>query len=242
MKQYKKMLFIVAHPDDAELSFGGTILKSIKNGCEVKVLVMTNGELAVENISSKRKNKKIRYTEQMNASKYGNFMVEFLGLKDGYVINSLKIRKKLIKRILKYRPDIIFTHAKNDYHPDHRYTGILVEDTLVLSSVSKYIKKLKPLNYNPIVLFAFNKFKKPNEFSNDVIVNISDEYEEKIKLAYFHKSQFKSFNDCKKMIDDLDELQLEILDKKQGTHYEIYDMSEYALDSEKEDFLSNSKL
>ena len=142
MKEYKKMLFIVAHPDDAELSFGGTILKLKKQGCEVKVLVMTYGNSIGNN--SKRKHKKIRYNEQLNSSKYGGFMVDFLGLNDGYVINSIKNRKKLIKEILKFRPDVIFTHAKNDYHPDHRYTGILVEDCLVLSNINNYVKKLVP--------------------------------------------------------------------------------------------------
>lgn len=240
MDKYKRMLFVVAHPDDAEICAGGTILKLSKKGYDIKVLVMTNGSLntisKIRILSSKK-----RKLEQKNAAIYGNFSYEILAIPDGELTPSLKNRKKLINKIKLFQPHVIFTHRKNDYHPDHRYTSQLVEDSLVLMCMEKYCPKYNKLDYNPILLYFWDRFQKPIMFVPDIVVNIEKFYSQKIKLTYQHTSQFSSYIACKQVLDDNNALQLKQKLNATSKYIETFEIGEYALLNEINNFKNNIK-
>lgn len=95
MKDYKKILFVVAHPDDAEICAGGTILKLCNKGYNVKVVMMTNGNLGINN-KSKYITKKIRLKEEKLAAKYAGFSYKILNNSDGMLKANINNRKKLL--------------------------------------------------------------------------------------------------------------------------------------------------
>ena len=114
-------LFIGSHPDDIELTCGGTVCKLVKSGKKAGILDLTRGELSTRGNLVQRK----RETEK--ASKVLGISVrQNLGLRDGEIQNNRASRLKLIKIIRKYRPEIIFAPYPSDRHPDHINASNLV--------------------------------------------------------------------------------------------------------------------
>ena len=126
------ILGIVAHPDDAELSFGGTLLVHQKKGYRTGVIDLTRGEL------STRGTPKIRLKETQSASKTLQLTVrENLDLADGFFENNKENQLKIIKQIRKYCPKIVITNALYERHPDHQRAAELVETSCFLSGLKK---------------------------------------------------------------------------------------------------------
>ena len=122
------ILVFAAHPDDAELGCGGTIIKHTSNGFSVGVIDLTKGELGT------RGSDKIRLEEAEAASKIMNLTLrENLSFDDGFFVNDDLHKKVIIKKIRKYRPDIILTNAPSDRHPDHARASQLTIDSCFLS-------------------------------------------------------------------------------------------------------------
>lgn len=238
MKSYKKILFVVAHPDDAEICAGGTILKLCNKGYNVKVVMMTNGNLGI-NDKPKYITKKIRFKEEKAAAKYAGFNYQILNNSDGMLKANINNRKKVINIIKEFQPDIIITHRKNDYHTDHRVTSQIVEDSLVLICSKNICKKYKHLSYNPIVLYFWDRFTKPYKFVCDIIVDITSFYEKKIELMYQHKSQFTSIETCKNISNQNNELQKKYCTNNDSNYVELFEIGEYSLINEVKDFKKN---
>lgn len=122
------LLIITAHPDDAELLFGGTINKYARKGNSVDILVITNGEnwnrLSIEDSG---KIKEIRETESREAAKVLNVnSVSFLNIDDG-LVNSKELVPILVSKIRDINPNIILTHSELEGHPDHKEVSISVK-------------------------------------------------------------------------------------------------------------------
>lgn len=222
----KKILLFCAHPDDAELSAGGTIKSFVKKGYKVKVVIMTNGNVG-NNDMSISKTLYIRNLEMKNAAKFLNYEVKTLNINDGEVLPKLKYRKLVIDEIRNFRPDIIMTHRNNDYHPDHRYTSVLVQDSLVLICSGNYSPKYNPLNYTPITLFFWDRFQKPYRFNADIVYNITNEFEDKIKALSIHESQYKNTKECRKVLIDINNEMKKTIDSS-FKYIEAFEVCEYA--------------
>jgi LmbE family N-acetylglucosaminyl deacetylase len=82
------------------------------------------------------------------------------------------------------------SHRPNDYHPDHRYTGVLVQDAAFMVAVPKFIPDVTPLAKNPVFLYYSDRFQKPNPFKADVVVSIDDVMEKKLAALERMESQF----------------------------------------------------
>ena len=115
-----------AHPDDCDIDAGGTAILFAKMGHNVKFVSLTNGdaghyELGGEELA------KIRYAEAQEAGK--RFGVEYVVLDnhDGQLMPTLENRLKVIREIRNWNADLVIAPRPNDYHPDHRYTGILIQ-------------------------------------------------------------------------------------------------------------------
>jgi len=126
------ILVLAAHPDDAEISCGGTIAKHIAIGKKVGVVDLTRGELGT------RGSAEIRDQEAAASSKVLGLSVrENLGLRDGFFQNSETDQLKVVQAIRKYRPEIVLTNAVHDRHPDHGRAAELVYQSTFLSGLTK---------------------------------------------------------------------------------------------------------
>lgn len=121
----KKVLAIGAHPDDIEQFCGGTLLLLKQKGCEIKLLIMTDGACGSQTLSDEEI-KGIRKKEMEEGARYLGAEVECLNIRDGCVTYELETVKRLVKVIREFAPSIIFTHPITDYMTDHAHTGRLV--------------------------------------------------------------------------------------------------------------------
>ena len=98
-------------------------------------------------------------------------------------------REQFIRLIRDFRPDLLFTHRINDYHPDHRHTGILVQDASYLIRVPNICPLTPHLSHAPVILYMHDGFQKPNSFTPDVVVAIDDVMDAKVDILHCHTSQ-----------------------------------------------------
>ena len=133
-----EILAFGAHPDDVELSCGGTILKEISQGKKVGIVDLTRGELGT------RGSAKIRDKEASKAAKIlGVAVRENLNFADGFFINDKKHQLEIIKTLRKYQPEIVLCNAIDDRHIDHSKGSKLVSDACFLSGLLKIKTELE---------------------------------------------------------------------------------------------------
>ena len=174
------ILVFAAHPDDAELGCGGTIIKHTSNGFSVGVIDLTKGELGT------RGSDKIRLEEAEAASKIMNLTLrENLSFDDGFFVNDDLHKKVIIKKIRKYRPDIILTNAPSDRHPDHARASQLTIDSCFLSGLEKIDTNQKV--WRPKAIYHYIQF---NNLNPDFVVDITKQFDQKIDAVKSYKSQF----------------------------------------------------
>jgi LmbE family N-acetylglucosaminyl deacetylase len=177
-----------AHPDDCDADAGGTAILFAKMGHNVKFVSLTNGD-AGHYAMGGGELAKIRIAEAQEAGK--RFGVEYTVLDnhDGELMPTLANRLKIIREIRKWNADIVITPRTNDYHPDHRYTAILVQDAAYLVIVPNIAPEVPPLKRNPVFLYAEDRFQKPNPFEPDIAVIIDEVFDQKIYGMAAHESQ-----------------------------------------------------
>src|SRR5207247_3870249 len=83
---------------------------------------------------------------------------------------NLENRRMLTRLIREWKADLVFSHRPNDYHPDHRYTGILVQDAAYMVTVPFFCPDVPPLKNNPVFMYYSDDFQKPNPFRPDIVV------------------------------------------------------------------------
>ena len=178
-----------AHPDDCDIETGGTAILFAKMGHNVKFVSMTNGDAGHQSKGGGAL-AKIRIAEAQEAGK--RFGVEYTVLDnhDGELMPTLANRLKIIREIRKWDADIVIAPRPNDYHPDHRYTGILVQDAAYMVIVPNVAPEVPPLQKNPVFLYCEDGFQKPNPFEPDVAVIIDEVFDQKIYAMSAHESQF----------------------------------------------------
>ena len=169
-----------AHPDDVELGCGGTIIKHIENNLKVGIIDLTTGDLGT------RGNAKIRLEEADAASKVMGLSVrENLNFKDGFFLNDEEHKNALIKKIRKYKPEIVLTNAPSDRHPDHARASQLTIDACFLSGLEKINTNQEV--WRPKAIYHYIQF---NNLSPDFVVDISGYFDKKITAIKEYKSQF----------------------------------------------------
>ncbi len=175
------ILVMAAHPDDAELSCAGTILKHIAAGKKVGIVDFTRGELGT------RGTPEIRLQESADATKIlGLHARENLGIRDGFFRNDEKTQLKLIEVIRKYQPDIVLANALEDRHPDHGKGAQLAIDTCFLSGL-RQIKTGDLPAWRPAQVYHYiqDRYLEP-----DFVVDISSQWDQKEAAIRAFKSQF----------------------------------------------------
>jgi LmbE family N-acetylglucosaminyl deacetylase len=178
-----------AHPDDCELQAGGTAALWAAKGHAVKFVSVTNGDIGHwkekgRALASRRK------LEVENAAKILGITVAVLDNHDGELLPTLENRRKITRLIRDWKADIVISHRPNDYHPDHRYTGVLVQDAAYMVVVPNVTPDTPPLRKNPVFLYYEDGFQRPQPFRPDVAISIDDVFSKKIDALDAHQSQF----------------------------------------------------
>ena len=179
------ILVLAAHPDDAELGCGGTMVKHIAAGRKVGVVDFTRGELGTRGTSQTRDK------EAADSAKILGLSVrENLNLPDGFFHNSKEYQLEVVRAIRKYQPDIVLANATYDRHPDHGKGADLAFHACFLSGLSKVETEsdgVKQNSWRPQALYHYiqSQFIEP-----DLVVDISDAWDKKLEAIRAFKTQF----------------------------------------------------
>lgn len=185
-----RVLAIGAHPDDCDIKFGGTAAKMARAGYAVKFLSVTNGDAGHQTDRGASLAKR-RYAEtQESAHRLGIAEYEVLDNHDGELLPTLEVRRQIIRAIRAWKADIVIAPRPNDYHPDHRYTGVLVQDAAYMVVVPNIVPEVPALRRNPIFMYYEDGFQKPYPFRPDVVVSIDDVWDTKVSALDAQVSQF----------------------------------------------------
>lgn len=188
MATNKRSIDIVAfgaHPDDVELSAGGTIAKAVAEGKSVVLVDLTRGEMG------SRGTPEIRMDEAKDAAKILGAVERLnMGLPDTQVANTRENQLKVIQILRRYRPQVLFANAPVDRNPDHGHGSALIRDAFFLSGLVKIETKDEEGElqepWRPSHLLYYMQ---DTVFEPDLIIDISDHLEIKEASILAHASQ-----------------------------------------------------
>lgn len=184
-----RIIMIGAHPDDCDQKGGGTAILLASMGYAVKFVSVTNGDAGHQSegggVLAKR-----RLAEAREAGKRFGVEYDVLSNHDGELLPTLDVRLQIIRKIREWNADVVIAPRPNDYHPDHRYTGVLVQDAAYMVAVPNVAADTPPLKKNPVFLYFQDFFQRPNPFRPDIAIDISAVFDKKIHAMDAHESQF----------------------------------------------------
>lgn len=184
-----RIIMIGAHPDDCDQGGGGTAILFASMGYAVKFVSVTNGDAGHQTIGGGALANR-RMAEAKEAGKRFGVEYDVLNNHDGELIPSLDVRLQIIRKIREWNADIVIAPRPNDYHPDHRYTGVLVQDAAYMVAVPNIAADTPPLKKNPVFLYFQDRFQRPNPFRPDITVDITNIIDKKVYALAAHESQF----------------------------------------------------
>ncbi len=184
-----RILVIGAHPDDADIKAGGTSIKWCALGHVVRFVSLTDGRAGHQTMYGPQLARRRRAEAAAAAAAVGA-SYEVLDHPDGQLDQRLEYRHEVIRLIRSFRPDLIITHRSTEYHPDHRFAGLLVQDASYLLTVPAICPDIAHLVSCPVILYFSDAFTKPNRFEPHVVVDIEDELDRMVGMLHCHQSQF----------------------------------------------------
>lgn len=183
-----RIIVFGAHPDDAQYKAGGTAAKWAKAGHQVKLVSVTNGDIGHWQSAGGPLAQR-RLAEVKKADAILGAATEVLDIHDGELMPTLENRQKIIRLIREWRADVVIAHRPWDYHPDHRYVGVLVQDAAFMVTVPFICPDVPPLKKNPLFLYSSDGFKKPYPFKADIAVAVDDVFDQKLTAIHEMPSQ-----------------------------------------------------
>jgi LmbE family N-acetylglucosaminyl deacetylase len=178
-----------AHPDDCELKEAGVAAKWAAMGHHVKFVSCTNGDIGHWGMAGGSLAKR-RTAEVEKCAKILGIATQVLDIHDGELMVTMENRRTICRLIREWNADIVISHRPNDYHPDHRYVGVLVMDAAYMVTVPYFCPDTPHLTKNPVFLFSEDGFQRPNPFTGDVVVGIDDVIDKKLAAVEALESQF----------------------------------------------------
>ncbi len=183
-----RIIMFGAHPDDCDGKGGGTAILFANMGYSVKFVSVTNGDAGHQQMKGPALAKR-RFEEAQEAGKRFGVQYDVLNNHDGQLLPTLEVRLQIIKKIREWNADIVIAPRPNDYHPDHRYTGVLVQDASYMVAVPDVAPEVPALKKNPVFLYFQDGFQRPNPFRPDIAIDISEVFLQKIHAMAAHVSQ-----------------------------------------------------
>ncbi len=177
-----------AHPDDCDIRAAGTAALFAQMGHHVKFVSVTNGDAGHQSEGGGMLAKR-RRAEAMESGRRLGVTYEVLDNHDGELLPTLNVRQQIIREIRQWKADIVLAPRPNDYHPDHRYTGVLVQDAAYMVVVPNVCPDTPPLHDNPVFFYFEDNFQRPNPFRPDLSIAIDSVFDKKISALDAHVSQ-----------------------------------------------------
>lgn len=189
--QTKPLHIIVfgAHPDDCDLGAGGIASIYSSMGHKVKFVSLTNGDAGHQDIGGGELAAR-RYKETQEAARRWGIEYDVLDNHDGELLPTIENRLAVIRKIREWNADVVIAPRTNDYHPDHRNTGVVVQDAAYLVIVPNVLSSVPPLTKNPVFLYFRDRFQRPNPFRPDIAIDITENLAKKVDGLDAHVSQF----------------------------------------------------
>jgi LmbE family N-acetylglucosaminyl deacetylase len=183
-----RIIVFGAHPDDAEYRGAGVAMKWAKQGHHVKLVSTTNGDIGHWQMAGGPLAQR-RIKEVMEVGRRLGATTEVLDIHDGEIMPTLENRRTVTRLIREWNADLVITNRPNDYHPDHRYTSILVQDSAFMVTVPFFAPDVPALKTNPVFLYTSDRFQTPNPFRADIAVGIDDVIEPTLDALLVMESQ-----------------------------------------------------
>lgn len=177
-----------AHPDDCDIRAAGTAALFAKMGYPVKFVSVTNGDAGHQTMRGAELARR-RLGEAKESARRLGIEYDVLNNHDGELLPTLDVRKEIIREIRGWNADVVLAPRPNDYHPDHRYTGVLVQDAAYMVVVPDILPQTPALRKNPVFLYYEDRFQRPNPFHPDIAVDIDSVIDRKIDALDAHVSQ-----------------------------------------------------
>lgn len=174
-----RIIVFGAHPDDAEYKTAGTAVKWARLGHHVKLVSVTNGDIGHWKEAGGPLALR-RAAEVAACAKKLGVTSQVLDIHDGELMPTLENRKLITRLIREWKADIVIAHRPWDYHPDHRYVGVLLQDAAFMVTVPFICPDVPPLKKNPVFLYSSDGFQKPYPFTPDIAVSVDDSFEQKL--------------------------------------------------------------
>jgi LmbE family N-acetylglucosaminyl deacetylase len=133
---------------------------------------------------------KLRHAEVQAAAKVLGVTSQVLDIHDGELMPTLENRKVMTSLIRLWNADIVIGHRPNDYHPDHRYTGVLMQDCAYMVGVPFLCPDVPHMTKAPVFLYSADNFQRPNPFRADIVVALDEVMEQKLDALGKIESQF----------------------------------------------------
>ena len=174
-----RIIVFGAHPDDAEYKTAGTAVKWARLGHHVKLVSVTNGDIGHWKEAGGPLAQR-RAAEVAACAKKLGVTSQVLDIHDGELLPSLENRKLITRVIREWKADIVIAHRPWDYHPDHRYVGVLIQDAAFMVTVPFIVPDVPYLKKNPVFLYSSDGFQKPYPFTPDIAVSVDDSFDQKL--------------------------------------------------------------
>jgi N-acetylglucosamine malate deacetylase 1 len=183
-----RVLVFGAHPDDADLTAGGTTALYTRAGHSVRLVSVADGSAG----HYRMERSALAERRREEAAAAGRALgAEYLVLDhpDGALVPDLRLREEIIALIRGYAPDLVLSPRPWDYHPDHRATAQLVQDAIYLLTVPLVVPEVPHLRRMPVHAYVADRFTVPRPIRPDVVVDIGAVLEVKIEAVACHASQ-----------------------------------------------------
>ncbi|MCU1293265.1 MAG: LmbE family protein [Bryobacterales bacterium] len=177
-----------AHPDDCDIRASGTAALWAKMGYAVKFVSVTNGDAGHQSMHGGELARR-RLGEAKESARRLGIEYEVLNNHDGQLLPTLAVREQIIREIRSWNADVVLAPRPNDYHPDHRYTGVLVQDAAYMVVVPNVTPDVPALRKNPAFFYYQDHFQRPNPFRPDVVVSLDEVIDKKLDALDAHVSQ-----------------------------------------------------
>ncbi len=153
-----RVILFGAHPDDCEYRAAGTAALMVEAGHAVKFVSVTNGNAGHHRMQPRELAAR-RYAETQEVARRLGVAYDVLDYPDGQLLPTLEARYEIIRLIREWKADLVMGPRANDYHPDHRYTGLLIQDAAFLVTVPLLVREAEALRKDPVFVYFEDEFR-----------------------------------------------------------------------------------
>lgn len=176
------MLVFAAHPDDAEIGMGATIMKHTAAGLRVGICDLTYAELSSNGNVESRQREAAAATELLGCAMRSN-----LGLPDRGLHGGQEQIEAIVREIRRLRPRMVMAPYWEDRHPDHVACSKLVEEAVFNAKLTKYLPDIEPWTVPALLFYFINDVVKP-----DLVIDVSEVHAQKMAALRAYHTQFAS--------------------------------------------------